>query len=114
MLTWKNMNKIFDIESILSKIDSEDNSTYFIDFLRNNSFEAGVLKLNPGQKDIQGPHLEDELYFVIEGKGYINISEENHQIKKGSFIFVPSKTNHYFHGNKEPLVVLYVFNVLKK
>ena len=108
------MNKIFDLESILLKLDKEDNSTYFLDFLRNNSFEAGVLKLNQGQKDIQGPHLEDELYFVIEGKGYINISEENHQIGKGSFIFVPSKTNHYFHGNKEPLVVLYVFNVLKK
>ena len=108
------MNRIFDLESILLKLDKEDNSTYFLDFLRNNSFEAGVLKLNPGQKDIQGPHLEDELYFVIEGKGYINISEENHQIGKGSFIFVPSITNHYFHGNKEPLVVLYVFNVLKK
>jgi len=108
------MNRIFDLESILLKLDKEDNSTYFLDFLRNNSFEAGVLKLNPGQKDIQCPHLEDELYFVIEGKGYINISEENHQIRKGSFIFVPSKTNHYFHGNKEPLVVLYVFNVLKR
>ena len=108
------MNKIFDLDSILLKLDKETSSTYFLDFFRNNSFEVGVLKLNPGQKDTQGPHLEDELYFVIEGKGYINISEENHQIRKGSFIFVPSKTNHYFHGNKEPLVVLYVFNVLKK
>ena len=108
------MNKIFDLESILLKLDKEDNSDYFLDFLCTNSFEAGVLKLNPGQKDTQGPHLEDELYFVIEGKGYISISEENHEIRKGSFIFVPSKTNHYFHGNKESLVVLYVFNVSKK
>ena len=108
------MNRIFDLESILLRFDKEDNSTYFLDFFRNKSFEAGVLRLNPGQKDTQGPHLEDELYFVIEGKGYINMSEENHPISKGSFIFVPSKTKHYFHDNKERLVVLYVFNVSKK
>lgn len=108
------MDKIFDLESILLKLDKKDDSTYFLGFLLNNSFEAGVLRLNPGQKDSQGFHSEDELYFVIEGKGYINILEENHQISKGSFIFVPSNTKHYFHGNKERLVVLYVFNVLKK
>ena len=108
------MDKIYDLESILLKLDKEDNSTYFLDFLRNNSFEAGVLRLNPGKKDTQGPHLEDELYFVIEGKGYINMLDEDHHIGKGSIIFVPSKTEHYFHGNKERLVVLYVFNVSKK
>ena len=107
------MDKIFDLESILLKLDKETSSTYFLDFFRNNSFEAGILRLNPGQKDTQGPHLVDELYFVIEGKGYINISEENHPISKGSFISVPSKTRHYFHGNKERLVVLYIFNVSK-
>jgi len=74
---------------------------------------VGVLRLNPGQKDIQGRHSEDELYFVAEGKGYINISEKDHEIRKGSCIFVPSKTKHYFHGNEERLVVLYVFNVSK-
>ena len=108
------MDKIFDLESILLKLDKKDDSTYFLDFLLNNSFEAGVLRLNPGQKDTQGPHSEDELYFVMEGKGYINILEENQEIRKGSCIFVPSKTKHYFHGNKERLVVLYVFNVSNK
>lgn len=108
------MDNIFDLESILLKLDKKGSSTYFLDFLHNNSFEVGVLRLNPGQKDTQGPHLEDELYFVMEGKGYINILEENHEIRKGSCIFVPSQTKHYFHGNKERLVVLYVFNVSKR
>ena len=107
------MDNTFDLDSILLEIDKKDNSGYFLDFLHNNSFEVGVLRLNPGQKDIQGRHSEDELYFVAEGKGYINISEKDHEIRKGSCIFVPSKTKHYFHGNKERLVVLYVFNVSK-
>ena len=108
------MDNIFDLDSVLLKLDSKDNSNYFLDFLYNNSFEVGVLRLNPDQKDTQGPHSEDELYIVMEGKGYINMVGKNHEIRKGSCIFVPSKTKHYFHGNKEQLVVLYVFNVSKK
>lgn len=107
------MEKIFDLDLILQTLDNKGKSDYFLDFMHNSSFEAGVLRLNPDQKDIQGPHSEDELYFVVEGAGYINILEKNHEIKKGSCIFVPSKTRHYFHGNKDRLVVLYVFSVSK-
>jgi mannose-6-phosphate isomerase-like protein (cupin superfamily) len=107
------MDKIFDLDSILLNLDKKEDSAYFLDFLHNNSFEVGVLRLNPGQKDTQGPHSEDELYFVMEGKGYINMVEKNYEVRKGSCIFVPSKTEHYFHGHKERLVVLYVFNVSK-
>lgn len=107
------MDKIFDLDSILLTLDKKDNSSYFLDFLHNNSFEVGVLRLNPGQKDTQDPHSKDELYFIVEGEGYINMAEKNHKIKKGSCIFVPSKTRHYFHGNKERLVVLYIFNISK-
>lgn len=108
------MAKIFDLDATLLKMDKKDNSIYFMDFLQNDSFEVGILRLNPGQKDTQGPHSQDELYIVIEGKGYINMVEENYEIRKGSCIFIPSQTKHYFHGNRERLVVLYVFNVSKK
>lgn len=107
------MDNIFDLDSILLELNKKGNSSYFLDFLQNNSFEVGVLRLNPGQKDTQGPHSKDELYFVLEGKGLINILGKNHEIRKSSCIFVPSKTKHYFHGNKERLVVLYIFNVSK-
>ena len=107
------MDNIFDLDSMLLELNKKGNSSCSLDVLHNNSFEVGVLRLNPGQKDTQGRHSEDELYFVAEGKGYINIAEKDHEIRKGSCIFVPSKTKHYFHGNTERLVVLYVFNVSK-
>jgi mannose-6-phosphate isomerase-like protein (cupin superfamily) len=108
------MDKIFDLDEILLNLDKKGNSTDFLDILQNNSFEVGVLRLNPGEKDTKGPHSADELYVVIEGKGYINIVEENYEIRKGSCIFVPSKTKHFFHENKEKIVVLYIFNISKK
>ncbi|WP_148686350.1 cupin domain-containing protein [Candidatus Nitrosocosmicus hydrocola] len=105
------MEEIFDIKKILTELDKKNDSNYFIDFLHNDSFEAGLLKLSPGQKDIQGPHSVDEIYFVIEGNGFIKILQTDYKIEKGSCIFVPSNTKHYFHGNENELVVLYVFNV---
>ena len=50
------MDNIFDLDSVLLNLDKKDNSTYFLDFLYNNSFEVGVLRLNPGEKDTQEPH----------------------------------------------------------
>ena len=76
--------------------------------MHNDSFEAGILRLAAGQKDIQDAHSADELYFVIEGNGFIRILQKDHSIKKGSCIFVPSNAKHYFHGNEDELVVLYV------
>jgi mannose-6-phosphate isomerase-like protein (cupin superfamily) len=77
--------------------------------MNNDSFDVGILRLNPSQKDIQGPHSQDELYFIIEGEGYITIHEKDHLIEKGMCIFIPANTKHYFYGNKEKLIVLYIF-----
>ncbi len=103
------MEKIFDTEQIISKLDNSASCSYFVNFLETNTFEAGILKLDPNEEDTQGPHPVDELYFVIEGNGYIQIDKKNHQIKKGSCIFVPAKTSHNFFGNNGRLVVLYIF-----
>ncbi|MDN5867922.1 MAG: cupin domain-containing protein [Candidatus Nitrosocosmicus sp.] len=102
---------IIDANSVLSKLDKMDVNSYFLNFMSNKSFEVGIIRLSPNQTDTQGTHSVDELYFVIEGEGYINIQEKDHPIKKGSCIFVRSNSKHHFHGNKEQLVVLYVFNV---
>ena len=104
------MDSIIDTNSILSKLDKKSENAYFLDFLHNNSFDAGLLRLNPGERDTQVSHSADEIYFVIEGEGYIQIRDKSHQIKKGSCIFIPSKTKHHFHGNSVRLVVLYIFN----
>jgi mannose-6-phosphate isomerase-like protein (cupin superfamily) len=104
------MDSVFDTDSILSKLNQARADTYFLGFLQTNSFEAGLLRLNPEEKDTQGPHSADEIYYIIKGDGYIKIQDKSHAIRKGSCVFVPSKTKHHFHGNREQLVVLYVFN----
>jgi mannose-6-phosphate isomerase-like protein (cupin superfamily) len=104
------MKNIVDVKTALSELDQSDSDSYFLDIMHTNSFEVGILQLNPGQKDTQEPHSADELYFVVEGEGFISIQGKDHHIRKGSCIFIPAETKHYFHGNKGRLIVLYIFS----
>jgi mannose-6-phosphate isomerase-like protein (cupin superfamily) len=102
----KEKGLFFDLDGLVSKIGKDD---YWIDFMKMRHMEAGVLRLRPGEEDTQTPHDEDELYFVAEGSGFVEVGGEKKPVKKGSIIFVPADMEHHFYGNKDLLVVLYVF-----
>jgi mannose-6-phosphate isomerase-like protein (cupin superfamily) len=99
--------RVFELSDLLSELDKEGG--YFIDFLKIRDLEAGVLRLHSGEKDTQEPHSADELYYIIEGSGFIELGKTTRPVKKGSIIFVPAKMHHRFYGNKDELVVLYMF-----
>ena len=104
------METFYELESILSTIGKEE---YFADFLNTKSIEAGIIRLRKDQKDTQTSHPLDELYYVIKGDGNINIDGKAHGVHSGSIVFVPSNSTHNFYGNKEELLVLYVFSKSK-
>jgi mannose-6-phosphate isomerase-like protein (cupin superfamily) len=101
------MADVYDTEVILSKL--KDSGNWFYGFMSKGTMDAGILRLMPGEKDPQGPHANDELYYVIKGRGFIQIEKEVVPIKPGSIIFVPARKKHNFHSNGEELQVLYVF-----
>lgn len=81
----------------------------YADFLQTGGIEAGIIRMHPGEKDTQAPHPFDELYYVVEGSGQIEIDGKSHQVNEGSVIFVKARAKHRFYGNKGDLLVLYVF-----
>jgi mannose-6-phosphate isomerase-like protein (cupin superfamily) len=99
--------KTFELEDLVARLEKEGG--YFLDFLKIRDLEAGIIVLHPGEEDTQEPHLADELYYVIEGSGFMELGKSKQLVKKGSIIFVPAKMHHKFYGNKEDLVVLYMF-----
>ncbi len=101
------MEKLFELDEIVSRINKQEN--YFMSFLNTKGIDAGILKLKAHQKDTQEPHTIDEVYFVIEGNGFIEINDTSYKVKKGTIIFVPAESKHRFYGNDQDLVVLYVF-----
>lgn len=99
--------RTFELQELVSRLEKEGG--YFLDFLKVRDLEAGIIVLHPGEEDTQEPHSADELYYVIEGSGFIELGRSKRPVKKGSIVFVPAKMHHRFYGNREDLVVLYVF-----
>ena len=99
--------KAFELQHLVSQLEKDGG--YFLDFLKVRNLEAGIIVLHPGEKDTQEPHSADELYYVIEGSGFIELVKNRQPVKKGSIIFVPAKMRHRFCDNKDDLVVLYIF-----
>ena len=99
--------RVFELHDLVARLEKEGG--YFLDFLKVRDLEAGVIVLRPGEEDTQEPHSADELYYVIEGSGFMELGKSKKPVKKGSIIFVPAKMKHRFYGNKEDLVVLYMF-----
>ena len=106
ILVEKEMNsKVFELNKLLSELDARGG--YFIDFISTKGIQAGIIRLHPGENDTQEPHSVDEVYYVIEGNGFIKLDGKDHEIKQGICIFVPAKAEHRFHGNKDDLVIFY-------
>jgi mannose-6-phosphate isomerase-like protein (cupin superfamily) len=99
--------KIFELGDLVARLEKEGG--YFLDFLKVRDLEAGIIVLHPGEEDTQEPHSADELYYVIEGSGFLELGKDKRPVKKGSIVFVPAGMHHKFYGNSEDLVVLYVF-----
>ena len=97
----------YDTTDYIRKINK--GSSYFDTFLNKETLAAGILVLKPGEEDTQLPHESDEIYYVLEGDGYLKIKNKNYSIKKGKVFFVPKNVEHYFFGNKKKLTVLYFF-----
>lgn len=99
------VEKIIELESLMSQLEHEGN--YFLDFVNLQHLQAGILRLQPREEDIQEPHPFDEIYFVIRGDGHILINNKKYNIKTHSFIYVPANTEHRFFGNSEEILVVY-------
>lgn len=79
------------------------------EFLRVPALSLGLYNHDVGSCVPQQPHTEDEVYFVISGRGMIAIAGTDYAVTSGSVAFVPAGTAHHFHAVTERLQVLVVF-----
>jgi mannose-6-phosphate isomerase-like protein (cupin superfamily) len=99
------LKEVYELKDLLSEL--EDRGGYFREFIDTRGIQAGIIRLHPGENDTQEPHSVDEVYYVIEGKGFIKLNGKNQAIKKGTSIFVRTGTEHRFFGNIQDLVIFY-------
>ena len=70
--------------------------------------EIGVYVLVAPEPDRQQPHEDDEVYYVLEGRGTLDVEGETVELEEGHAVFVPARAEHRFSAY-ELLSLLVVF-----
>ncbi len=99
--------QIFDIPKLMEKVVGPE--PRYHEYLNVPSMSSAVYHLPVGCKDMQSPHLEDEMYVVLEGKASLRIGDKEHEVKKGSILYVRANKTHSFFNIEEDLTVLAFF-----
>ena len=81
----------------------------YLEFFRASTLSAGLYELAAGDADPQQPHTEDEVYYVVSGRGAIQVGSESRPVQPGTVVFVEAGVEHHFHSITEDLTVLVVF-----
>ena len=101
------MRTFFDLPMISA--ERAQAGKLYQEFLRVPALSAGVYVIAAGGADPQKPHNEDELYYVVRGRGRMRVGSEEQVVKAGSVIFVTAKVGHCFFDISEELEVLVFF-----
>ncbi len=81
----------------------------YLDFFESAELSLGMYRLGAGEIDPQQPHTEDEIYYIVRGRGQISVSGEDCPVHPGSVVFVAAGDVHRFHSIEEDLEMLVVF-----
>lgn len=95
----------------LAEIDRHRNESgkLYREFLRVPSLSAGLYVLPAGATDLQRPHHEDEMYYVVRGRARFRAGDSDQEISAGSVLFVAAEVDHRFYDITEELAALVFF-----
>jgi mannose-6-phosphate isomerase-like protein (cupin superfamily) len=82
----------------------------YLEFLRVPAMSAGIYVLPKGAQDLQSPHQEDEIYYVVCGRSRMRVGTENREVSAGAVIFVEARKEHRFYDIEEDLLLLVIFS----
>lgn len=99
---------VFDFSQLLTQTAQQ-----YLEFVRVSSFSVGIYVLNAGEPDLQEPHSEDEVYYVVGGRAKMKTGSDgdlkSFDVGPGTVIFVPARMDHLFYEISERLAVLVFF-----
>jgi mannose-6-phosphate isomerase-like protein (cupin superfamily) len=97
----------FELADLVARRDAS--GAPYLEFLTVPDLSVGLYVLAVGETDLQRPHTEDEVYYVIAGRGRITVGEEIRDVRPGSIVFVATAVPHRFHDITEDLTLLVAF-----
>lgn len=95
---------VTEVESVHAAQDNR-----YLQFLTVPSMSLGLYNLPAGGEDLQTPHREDEIYYVVSGRGRLSAGDQDYSAEPGSILFVAKEIEHKFHDIEEDLHILVFF-----
>jgi len=99
--------QVFDINEIRKALSGDQ--VLYREFLRVPSLSCGVYHLPKGAKDMQTPHDEDEVYYVLEGRAVMKVADEMKEVSSGDILYVKATETHSFFEIEEDMTLLVFF-----
>lgn len=87
----------------------EEGGKPYLEFITVPDLSVGLYVLAAGQPDMQQPHGEDEVYYVVSGAARITVGDEVRDVGPGSIVFVAATVPHCFHDITEDLTLFVAF-----
>jgi quercetin dioxygenase-like cupin family protein len=81
----------------------------WLEFFRVPALSLGLYVLPAGGEDPQTPHGQDEIYYVVSGKGTLRVDGQDTPAVPGSILYVAAEAEHRFHSIEEELTLLVFF-----
>ncbi len=88
---------------------AESSGERYLEFLRQPSMSLGLYRLRAGEADPQRPHNQDEVYYVVSGKGKLRVEDKVFTATPGAILFVAKHAEHKFIDIEEDLELLVFF-----
>ncbi len=99
--------QVFQLEELIDKVHGDQ--PRFLEFLRVPALSAAIYRLPAGSRDMQAPHLEDEIYFVAQGRARLRVGGHEYEVRRGTILFVQASEPHSFYDVEEDLCLLTFF-----
>lgn len=97
----------YELADLISqRVDSDKR---YLEFLKVPDLSIGLYVLPAGGVDLQSPHTEDEVYYVVSGKAQIKVADEDRAVQAGSIVYVAKNVEHRFHSIEDELTVIVFF-----
>jgi mannose-6-phosphate isomerase-like protein (cupin superfamily) len=99
--------QVFDVGEIKANLSGD--SVQYKEFLRVPSLSCGIYHLPVGAKDMQTPHDEDEVYYVLSGRARMSVGGVMKEVSAGNVLYVKATETHSFFEIEEDMTLLVFF-----
>jgi mannose-6-phosphate isomerase-like protein (cupin superfamily) len=99
--------QVFNLEGIRDRLTGK--AVEYLEFLNVPALNCGIYFLAAGSTDMQAPHDEDEVYYVLSGRARMRLGREERDVGPGSLLYVSATTEHSFFEIEEDMTLLVMF-----